>query len=234
MIDHFSKEYPREACGLIISGKFYPCKNIASDDDDFQFDTQEYLSLILKYGTPEYIVHTHPDCSPEPSPSDIANCNALGIPFLIYSYPSLERYELLPRKSKIALLGRHYKFGIFDCFEAARDYYLFQGIELPPRLPFKDDWWYEGIDYFSSEYFKHYGFMSVDTLEEGDLMVFSVNSEIPNHCGVYIGKDLFYHHAFNRLSCRESIYPFWKKFHVGTYRYEEKSLPERRAWRAIR
>lgn len=146
----------------------------------------------------------------------------------------MESFELKPKRSKVPLLGRSYKFGIFDCFEAARDYYAFQGIEVPARIPFKDDWWYEGIDYFNDEVLEYFGFRNVPDLEVGDLMVFSVSSELPNHCGVYLGNDMFYHHAFNRLSCRENIYPFWKRFHTGTYRYGKEGLSERRTWRAIR
>ena len=32
------------------------------------------------------IVHNHPDTANEPSQADINNCNALGIPYYIFSY----------------------------------------------------------------------------------------------------------------------------------------------------
>ena len=44
---------------------------------------------------------------------------------------------------------------------------------------------------------------------EGDVVIFKIRSHIPNHCGVYLEDDIFMHHAENRLSCRESLYPFW-------------------------
>ena len=43
--------------------------------------------------------------------------------------------------------------------------------------------------------------------------------EVNNHCGVYLGNDIFYHHAEERLSCRENLYPRWHKWLVGAYRY---------------
>ena len=42
--DHFKKEYPREGCGVIsvVQGKqkWFPCTNIAEENDHFIIDTQ--------------------------------------------------------------------------------------------------------------------------------------------------------------------------------------------------
>ena len=39
ILEHFHKEYPKEGCGLIalVKGKkvWFPCKNLAEDDEDF-------------------------------------------------------------------------------------------------------------------------------------------------------------------------------------------------------
>ena len=56
-------------------------------------------------------------------------------------------------------------------------------------------------------------------MQEGDLIIFTITAQVGNHCGVYLGDDIFYHHAENRISCRESIYPFWKKYISVVYRY---------------
>ena len=57
------------------------------------------------------------------------------------------------------------------------------------------------------------------SLSYNEWMDFKVEAERNNHCGVYLGNDIFYHHAVKRLSCRESLYPFWQKWLVGAYRY---------------
>ena len=56
-------------------------------------------------------------------------------------------------------------------------------------------------------------------MKENDVIIFTINASVGNHCGVYLGDDLFFHHAENRISCRENLYPFWKKHISGVYRY---------------
>jgi len=218
---HFSECYPREGCGVVVSAnRFIPCTNVASDKDDFIIDSKEYITISKKHKILA-IVHSHPDAPNTPSHADIVNCNAVQIPFHIYSYPDMGLHILNPSStSKLPLEGRHYKFGTFDCFEASRDYYIKEGLTILPRLPFEDDWWLKGLDYFSTELIARWGFIKVDTLQKNDLLIFKIGADIANHCGVYTGNDMFYHHAFNRLSVIENLYPLWKKYLVGIYRHE--------------
>ena len=55
--------------------------------------------------------------------------------------------------------------------------------------------------------------------QRGDIIIFKIYNNIPNHCGVYLEEDIFIHHAENRLSCRESLYPFWIKNILRYARY---------------
>ena len=75
---------------------------------------------------------------------------------------------------------------------------------------FEDDWWENGLNYFD-DLFEDFGFIEVEEPQKNDIIVFSIRSNIPNHCGVYLGEGVFMHHAEHRLSCRESLYPFWVK-----------------------
>ena len=223
--EHFKKEYPREGCGVIsvVKGKkkWFPCTNIAEDEEDFILDSQEYLKLKRTTDIIA-IVHSHPDKSVEPSELDIKYCNAVGIPYHIYSYPEMELNILEPSTNTTELYGREYEFGVADCFEAAKDYLKTRDIFIPPRIPFEDDWWKKGLDYFTEELLEEWGFkpLPLTDLQEDDVLIFNVNTEVGSHCGVYIGNDCFYHHAVNRLSCRENIYPFWHKYIEGAYRYD--------------
>lgn len=221
---HFEEQYPKEACGILGVQKgrqvWYPCNNVADDPyNNFVLDSSQYLKLKRVVDITA-IVHSHPDSSSDASQSDIDNCNAVGIPYHIYSYPDMELNIITPRHIKKSLSGREYKFGVSDCFEASRDYYSSVGIELPPRDIYEDDWWLKGLDYFTKEYINSWGFTEVNTPEKNDLLIFNVGSEVGNHCGVYLGNDVFFHHAVNRLSCKENLYPFWGKHLVGIYRYE--------------
>lgn len=219
---HFEEYYPKEGCGLIgvVNGdaKWFPCKNISKTNDTFVFDSSEYMEIAQKCDIIA-VVHNHINTSNEPSMHDIKYCNATGLIYYIFSYPDMELYTLNPERKDKPLYGRLYEFGVQDCFEAARDYYIKQGLDIPNRIPFEEKWWLKGINYFSDEYIKTWNFEKVDTMKKGDFLTFSIFSEVPNHCGVYLDNDIFFHHAVNRLSCKESLFPDWKKHLTGIYRY---------------
>lgn len=222
--EHFEDYYPREGCGVLglVRGKleWFPCKNVAENEDDFIFDSTEYIEISQKADIVG-IVHSHPDASCEPSRADVDACNTLNIPYYIFSYPEMDLHKLMPVTENKPLYGREYKFGVNDCFEAMRDYLKTQDINIPPRAAFEDNWWDKGLDYFTDSMIKDYGYIPVyDNPQKNDVIIFSVNANVGNHCGVYLGEDMFYHHAENRLSCRENLYPFWKKYITGVYRYD--------------
>lgn len=222
MQDHFKKEYPNEACGIIgiVKGKkhYFPCKNIAESGEEFVMSSSDYFTIKQKADILA-IVHSHPDAECTPSKYDINACNALGIPYYIFSYPGMDLHIQEPVKNFNPLIGREYKFGERDCFEAMRDWLASEKIHIPPRAPFEDDWWEKGLNYFTEEIITKWGFQKVNTPQKNDLLIFQVTQNVPDHCGVYIGNDMFFHHAEKRLSCRESLLPFWAKKIVGIYRY---------------
>lgn len=221
--EHFEKWYPQEGCGVLaaVKGKttWFPCDNVAEGENDFIIDSKQYINIGHRSDIIG-IVHSHPDGTTEPSENDIKYCNAVGIPYYIFSYPEMDMEILQPIRTNKSLYGREYEFGVNDCFEAARDYYILKGLEIPNRPPFEDDWWEKDLDYFTDEYIGTWGFKKIeDNMQKGDLLIFTINALVGNHCGVYLGDDIFYHHAENRISCRENIYPFWKKYISGVYRY---------------
>jgi proteasome lid subunit RPN8/RPN11 len=220
--EHFKKEYPREGCGVIgiVKGKkkWFPCTNTANTNENFVMSSLEYLD-IKRRADIFAIVHSHPDATNEPSQHDIECCNALGIPYYIFSYPEMKLNIIEPKTKAYPLIGREYQFGKLDCFEAMRDWLAKEGIYIPPREPFEDDWWAKGLDYFTEENIKNWNHQKVDTLQKNDVLIFTVRNKIANHCGVYLGNDIFFHHAENRISCRENLYPFWAQNLTGIYRY---------------
>lgn len=221
--EHFEKEYPREGCGVIgiVKGKkkWFPCENLAEGEDSFILSSKDYFK-VKQQADVLAIVHSHPDESNEPSEYDINCCNALGVPYYIFSFPEMDLNIVEPKKVFNPLIGREYQFGVTDCFEAMRDWLFQEGINIPPREPFEDYFYEKGLDYFSEENIKNWNHKKVEAPQKNDVLIFQVNSEVPDHCGVYLGNDLMFHHAANRLSCRESMYPFWIKYLVGIYRYE--------------
>ena len=87
---HFESEYPNEGCGVIVdSSTFIPCKNNNPSPNTFSFCPEEYLNLRIRYNITG-IVHNHINESNEASDSDIKNCNALQIPYYIFTYPEMD------------------------------------------------------------------------------------------------------------------------------------------------
>lgn len=221
--EHFEREYPREACGIIgiVKGKkkYFPCTNLAESDEDFVLDPTDYIR-VKKQADIFAIVHNHVEASNAPSENDIKYCDSLGVPYYIFSYPIMELNIVQPRHLVNPLIGRDYEFGKYDCLEAVRDYYSQNlNIELQKRFPYLDNWWEQGHNYFTESHIKEWGFYKVEDLKPNDILIFTMGALVPTHCGVYIDNDIFFHHAVNRISCRENLYPLWKKHLTGIYRY---------------
>lgn len=217
-----------EPCAAIIiqkgKHKLVPLKNTSTDPENYFSLGPDYVRLSLNSDV-LFIVHAHLDnCIA--SDYDISCCGTMGIPYIIFNKQTLEYSIIYPSNYK-NLLGREYRFGVQDCFEACRDWYMAHDVILPSRdAEWRDDWWLEGLDYIKD--FENWGFREVNSLQYGDLLVFG--QEVYNHIGIYIDSDIFFHHAVNRLSCRESIYPFWGSMLKKVYRYEKSNIT-RASWR---
>jgi len=99
---HVEKEYPKEACGLIVfDGKeeiWIPCKNVSEfPEEEFLFDQREFINAQIHYDILK-IVHSHSDSSADPSPHDKSACKAIKIPYLIIGWPEGDIREILPNE----------------------------------------------------------------------------------------------------------------------------------------
>ena len=230
---YFSQAHENEPCGALVIQRgrlnFFPIANFSTEKDTFSFDPVQYTKLI-RYTY--MIVHAHDDnCIP--SEHDILQCDLHNKPYLIFNLLNFD-YTVLWPKNYTKLCGKTYQFGVNDCFEAAHKWYLVHDVVMPTRRhQWKDDWWINGEDYIAKE-LADWPFKPVQDLKYGDLLVFSMDSAgTPNHLGVYVDNDDFFHHAANRLSCIENLNPIWGKHIIGIYRYENSSirgLPRGQIW----
>ena len=219
ILEHFVEVYPNEGCGLLLNkrGKvvWIPCENVSdTPENNFSISSKDYIKASLS-GDIYAIVHCHPDASSELSEADKKTSDFLGIPFIVFSVPGFEKTEYIPQKLKNPLLGRDYEFGSSDCYSLVRDYYEQELALKLPTILFEDNWWDKGLNYFD-DLFESFGFVEVEKPQKHDGIIFSVFCNVPNHCGIYLGEDLFLHHAINRLSCRESLHSGWGQ-HVTRY-----------------
>ena len=84
------KQHTKESCGLIalIDGeeKFWPCKNIAEDKDNFfALDPEDWANCEDIGGQVVGVFHSHPKGTSQPSLTDKVSCEYIGYPYYIYS-----------------------------------------------------------------------------------------------------------------------------------------------------
>ena len=229
IIKYLFDKYPEEACGLLVNQKgkqvWIPCENTAEDKkENFIISSADYLKASLT-GDLMAIIHSHPDASPEPSEHDKKTSNFLGIPYIIYSLPEVQKYTYTPDYSRNPLLGREYEFGKNDCWSLVRDWYNEEkNIKLKdwdrPTTPqeflekplFESCAWRTGFRELRSD----------EKLQNGDVLLMSIMHPTLNHVALFFDGDVI-HHLTDRLSCREPYSEWLLKCTGKRYRYAQES-----------
>lgn len=212
--DHALEEYPNECCGLIISkGKhlqYIKARNVYDKPkESFVINPRDY-ARASDIGKIEYIVHSHPDTTCEPSIIDLDSCEKSKIPWLIISIPDENIKVIRPSGFILPLEGRTFLHGIVDCYTLIRDYYD-QVLDIQiPDYERRDNWWLSGENMYVDN-FKDAGFVEVNNIQEHDVIIMKVMASIPNHGAIYIGDDLIFHHLVKRLSRKEVYGDYWRK-----------------------
>lgn len=205
---HAIEEAPRESCGLLVVSvgleSYVPCKNLSEDPQElFVIDPDDWAKAEDK-GEVLAVVHSHPNCSPDPSRADLIGCEASGLPWEIVSPVTNEWGRIEPSGYKMPLIGRPWVWAVTDCWTLVRDWYGEQGIELPdwkrPRsadefakAPMFDGLWAEA------------GFRELDKdepLKPGDALLISFRGTL-NHVAVLVEPQTVLHHLRGRLSSRD-------------------------------
>ena len=222
-IEHGVREFPREACGLVIIFKgrqqYAACRNIAEGTDQFAIHPEDYADADAK-GEIVAVVHTHPNLPPVPSQADRVSCEQTGIAWFIVGIPTLVWGELYPSGYVAPLVGRVWSHGVLDCYSIIRDWYQQErGITL---LDFdrRDEWWLRGENLYAENFAKA-GFreVSVNDLQTGDVIMMTIGASVANHGAIYLGDEVMLHHIQNRLSTRDVYGGFWQKNTVKVVRH---------------
>ncbi|MBU3627141.1 C40 family peptidase [Polynucleobacter sp. JS-Safj-400b-B2] len=213
---HAQKEYPKEACGLVVikNGKqsYFACKNIADNVlDHFIIDPQDY-TLAEDCGEIVRIVHSHPNISPMPSEGDKVSCELSSIPWVIVNWPTGAIYEFEPTGYVAPLIGREFFHGVLDCYCLIRDYYKEKlSIEL---LDFDREaqWWLKNQNLYVQN-FEKAGFIEVPIaqMKEHDIVLMQVGSPVINHGAIYLGSNQILQHCAGRLSSRDVFGGGWQR-----------------------
>ena len=219
--------YPNEACGIVVADgkkqRVVQIENSATDPRNNFLMRQEAVEEARGAKEVVGVWHTHVDESPKPSPSDIAGCEASGVPWYIVSVRKMADETMdfsdvevvKPSGAQVDYLDRPYVYGVHDCWTLVRDFYLREfGVELC-NLGRTDGFIVDGKSVLDNrDIWEQEGFYKIQEheLQRGDIVLFGTDGTgCSNHVGVYTGDDLILHHAQDRLSCRDVYYGFWQK-----------------------
>ena len=206
---HAKDQDPKESCGLLIEikgkEKYYPCKNLSNwSNQCFIIDPIDYAKAE-DTGKILAVIHSHPTTQPIASQADMISCEDTNLPWHIVN-PKTEQWGYYePSGYKPPLIGRHWVWGVTDCWALVRDWYKeTKGIILRdwerPITPeefiadpmFERCAWRTGFRQLRPE----------EKLENGDLLFMSILTTGSNHVAIFIDGDVL-HHLADRISCKE-------------------------------
>lgn len=217
--EHARRAFPREACGLLVDGRFLPCRNTARGTDHFAMDARDY-ARCEELGRIEAVFHSHPNASANPSAADRVACEQTGLPWHILGLPSGVWTYCAPCGYEAPLIGRPFYHGVLDCYSLIRDWYARErGIALRDFAR-EDEWWHHGRNLYV-EHFRDAGFVPITLrdLQCGDVILMQICANTTNHGAIYLGDGVILQHLHGRLSGREVYGGYWRKHSTHWLRY---------------
>ncbi len=117
-----------------------------------------------------------------------------------------------------SLIGRHWEYGVNDCFSLVKDFFALKGVNLPD-FPRPDD--YETADNLFIKSAESYGFKEVEyeSRVPNDVLILKLGTATPMHIGVLIGCDSILHQKRKSISCVEPITRYYRKNTKAVFRY---------------
>lgn len=227
--EHALRDFPKEACGLVVDGAYLPCFNYAIEPEkDFVIAGELWKKLTEEGREIQAVVHSHPDGPMYPTPRDMQGQIDTAVPWVILATDGTDVAPPVIWDSEgepAPVLGRTFIHGVADCFCLGRDVYRLGREKLEaqgvtgwpldpvsfPDWPRRDGWWEADGDLPAEnlylDHFQANGFRIIPASEAqpGDAFLIAIRSDKPNHCGVYLGNHLIMHHLPSRASRREPI-----------------------------
>lgn len=191
---HARQEYPLESCGLIVSGKYIACENVADPVDIHNSEDKNCTCQLCSFviapdtfakhmidGTIDMVIHSHPNGPYFPSKADM-ECQMTGsVPWAIIVLDA-ERIGspiIWGDQAPIPnVIGREFMHGVTDCYSLVRDCFRLGKDELAAQdikdwpftpvklldLPRNDSWWNDGEDLYEKNFLRA-GFVRIDASE---------------------------------------------------------------------
>jgi len=227
------KQYPKEACGIIVDNKFIPIENSNEKPEKNFTISAEKIARFL--GKIQFIVHTHCRKPAEaeifdlrtPSFSDILGQKQTNIPWLIFGTEGLTLSEPLqiPRIKNNKYLLRPFIWYINDCYSLVQDYYEFEfGIHLDNHRAKEDYKDIRKLNDIFAPYIEEYGFIKFNPIrheyKNGDLVLLNSGGFEKNHLGIFENGYILHQ---DLVSKKERIEHFIDYIHL-VLRHESKNI----------
>jgi proteasome lid subunit RPN8/RPN11 len=212
-----------EVCGFIyvkdgIAGVF-PCDNLAADPRHAFHIAPSAFVACLQYGKPVAVYHSHPDgpaafsCADPSRPDELGDlefAEEMALPAYLYSLPTKEWLEYIPRSYRVPMEGREFCWGIEDCYATVRHYYR-QNLGIYIRDYDRDETFQDADSNVIMENFEREGFVMrpPGEVRMHDVMVFRFKRAIPQHFGVFQGNSRVLWQLRDRLSHVDPLGEFW-------------------------
>ena len=222
---HAKEQDPKESCGLLLEikgkEKYFPCKNLSTYSQQcFIIDPDDFVKAE-ETGNILAVIHSHPVTPPIASQADKISCEDSKLPWHIVN-PKTEQWGYYePSGYKPPLIGRHWVWGITDCWSLVRDWYKEEkNIILRdwdrPTTPqqflekplFESCAWRTGFRELRPD----------EKLINGDVLLMSILNPTLNHVAIFLDGDVL-HHLADRISCKEPYNQWLLKCTGKRYRY---------------
>jgi len=239
-INHAQECYPNESCGVVVRGRYIPCRNEAgSPAEQFVINRDDYRNALMT-GEVEAIIHSHPDASPQASDVDRASCEHTYVPWGIVGIRKLDdEFKIAtswiqPCGYEASLIGRQYVWGVFDCLSVVLDYYKRElSIDLGEFERPGEDWHKNTDDIYTRELTKKGFSVITGGPHQGDIVLMQIRSKVPNHAAIFLENGILatepehypapmsiLHHLQAKSSRRDIYGGYWAEKTVSIWRHK--------------
>ncbi len=231
MMAHALKDYPREACGLLVQRGdeiiYLPCENRHEQPSaHFAIDPEDYIRAEA-HGDVCGVFHSHTNGPDWPSKADMEQQAALSLPWFITSVTNggcAPLFGFGDQLKRPPLLGRAFRYNVTDCYTLIRDWFFERSNIDLPIFPRDAEWFKEnGARSLYLDGLKPAGFKIIKDPDlkprVGDCFIAKVAARVANHAGVYVGEGAILHHLDGKLSKRDGVEQ-WARLVDCWVRYE--------------
>lgn len=217
-----------ETCGFIYADdrglQSMPCANIAADPhEEFEISQDDHVRAH-RAGRLFGVYHSISD-SAAFSPADLDCADEMGVPFYLYSVKEGSWHEYTPSSYQPPLEGRPFVLGAWDCYGLLRDYFrAHHGHHLSDYD--RDESFIHEEQGVIMASFEREGFERVDGAiwRPDDVLMFRTDKALPQHFGVYLGRQRMFHHPQRGLVGSEMVTDRWMSRLTGVFRLKTRPI----------